>query len=538
MIAKLFNDKLNMLLIFSILSSDAFSSLSTYLPIIIINTNGQTIVNEPKITADMKIIHHGGGTLNSINDEPNVYNGKIGIEIRGASSSKHPQTPYGIETRDSNGNNLNVSLLGMPAENDWVLISNWNDKSFARNLLSYSIFSKMGHYAPRMQLCEVVVNNEYRGIYLFGEKIKVDKGRTNIANLKSNDLTGDELTGGYIFKTDYYDGAGTFWSSKFSPINRSGVYPQFIFHDPKGDELVSAQKTYISAYVHALETALYSTTFVNPATGYRAYLDVNSFVDYFILQEVARNIDGYKKSRYFHKNKDSKNKLIVSGPAWDYDWAWKNISDCILYKNTTGEGWAWDINFCKPSPVPPSWEAKMLHDPYFANSINARYFSLRKNILSTERLYQTIDSVAALVNEAQVRHYNVYSITSTIRRSPELDSISTTYTGEIDKLKNWIAVRLAWLDANMVGQSTSVTEVDALARIRIFPNPVQETLFVESDNEISVVTIFNAVGSPVLNIQPDNFENRVGVSFLTPGIYHVKVTLASGESFTQKLIKE
>jgi hypothetical protein len=520
------------------ITSSVFSALSTYLPIIIINTNGQTIVNEPKITADMKIIHHGGGVLNNLSDDPNVYNGKIGIEIRGASSSKYPQTPYGIETCDINGNNLNVPLLGMPAENDWVLISNWNDKSFARNLLSYAIFSKMGHYAPRMQLCEVVLNNEYRGIYLFGEKIKIDNGRTNIAKLTAIDISGDELTGGYIFKTDYNDGAGSYWTSAFSPINRPGAKPQFVYHDPEGEDLVEVQKSYIAGYVNALETALYSADFTNPTTGYRAYLDVNSFVDYFILEEVARNIDAYKKSRYFHKNKDSKNKLVVSGPVWDFDWAWKNISDCILYKNTTGEGWAWDINYCKPSPTPPSWEAKMLQDSYFANAINARYFSLRKSILSTEQIYQTIDSVVNLVNEAQVRHYAVFSITSTTKRSPELDTISTTYAGEINKLKNWIAVRLAWLDANMVGQSTSVPELETFARIRVFPNPVQETLYVESDNEISVLDIYNAAGFPVLNIHLNNFENKVDVSHLPKGIYFVKVTLANKEGFTQKLIKE
>nr|HRZ98967.1 CotH kinase family protein [Paludibacter sp.] len=322
------------------------SSLLTYLPIISISTNGQTINNEPKILADMKIIHHGGSILNDINDEPNVYNGKIGIEIRGASSSGYPQTPYGLETRDVIGNNLDTALLGMPSENDWVLLSNWNEKSFARNLLSFDIFTKMGHYTPRMRLCEVLINNDYKGIYLFGEKIKIGKGRVSIAKLTTKDLKNDSVTGGYIFKTDYDDGVGTFWTSNYSPINRPGAKPRFVYHDPKAEELAVEQKTYIAGYVNALESALYNSNFKDPVSGYRAYLDVNTFIDYFILEEVARNVDGYKKSRFFHKNKDSKNKLIDAGPVWDFDWAWKNLDDCILYKNTTGEGWAWNINYC------------------------------------------------------------------------------------------------------------------------------------------------------------------------------------------------
>ena len=513
------------------------SLLISNLPIISISTNGQIIYTEPKITADMKIIHHGGSVLNDMNDEPNVYNGKIGIEIRGASSASYPQTPYGLETRDLIGNNLDTALLGMPSENDWVLLSNWNEKSFARNLLSFDIFTKMGHYAPRMRLCEVILNNDYRGIYLFGEKIKIGKGRTSLAKLTEKDLSGDLVTGGYIFKTDYDDGVGTYWTSNYSPINKPGAKPKFVYHDPKAEELTVEQKTYIAGYVNALETALYSTNFKDPATGYRAYLDVNTFVDYFILEEVARNVDGYKKSRFFHKNKDSKNKLIDSGPVWDFDWAWKNLDDCYLYKNTTGEGWAWSINSCNVSPVPPSWEAKMLQDPYFANAINARYFSLRKNILSLDQINHFIDSIASMVNEAQERHYKKYKTLGVNNKAPEIDILSTTYAGEVQKLKNWIAVRLAWLDANMVGQNSALPEFETFARLRIFPNPVLETLYIESDNELREVTIINTAGFTIINVRSNKFEENINVSGLASGIYIVKVTLANGTIRTQKLVK-
>jgi len=138
-------------LIFGFLHQESYSqsvAFSSDLPLVVITTKaGETIKNEPKITADMKIISNGEGIRNYITDPGNIYSGKIGIEIRGRYSASLPQKPYGFETRDAAGNNLNVSLLGMPAENDWVLIANYNDKSFLRNVVAFEIFKKMGHYA-------------------------------------------------------------------------------------------------------------------------------------------------------------------------------------------------------------------------------------------------------------------------------------------------------------------------------------------------------------------------------------------------------
>ena len=141
------------------------------LPIVVINTNGETIVDEPSISADMKIIDNGPGMLNHVSDVANNYNGIITIEYRGAFSQSLPQKPYKIETKDASNVDLDVSVLGMPAEHDWLLIANYNDKSFVRNTLAYKLFTEMGHYSARSKYCEVVVNGVYQGIYLFMEKL-------------------------------------------------------------------------------------------------------------------------------------------------------------------------------------------------------------------------------------------------------------------------------------------------------------------------------------------------------------------------------
>jgi hypothetical protein len=511
---------------------------SSNLPIVVITTKpGEIIMDEPKITADMKVIYNGPSVVNYASGSGNEYTGKIGIEIRGSYSASLPQKPYGIETRDTLGENRNVKLLGMPSENDWVLLANYNDKSFLRNSLPFNIFQKMGHYAPRMRYCEVTVNDDYQGIYLLGEKIKQDKKRVAISSLDADDNAGDSITGGYIFKTDYYDASNS-WLSNFSPINKPGASVYFVYHDPQPEDLTVAQKAYIKSYVNTVETVLYGTNFKDPVQGYRAYLDVNSFVDYFIIGEISRNVDAYKKSRYFYKNRDSKDRKIYSGPVWDYDWAWKNITGNNYFSATDGSGWAYKINDFNPWPVPPSWEVRMMQDTTFANAINSRYFNLRNTILSTTQINHFIDSIATYLNEAQVRHYTKWPTLGINVGTPEVDAQPTTFSGDIQKFKNWIAIRLNWLDANMVGRkSTPVPILNNPVICRIFPNPVSDMLYIQSDNNIKNIDIISTSGITVIKRNNCN-ENAVStdVSQLTPGIYIIKTKLSTGKIIISKIM--
>ena len=391
----------------------------------------------------MKIIHNGNGQINNVTDPGNIYSGKVGIEIRGRYSASLPQKPYGFETRDDAGNNLNVPILGMPEENDWILTANYNDKTFLRNYLAFELFRKMGHYAPRTVYCEVVVNGQYQGIYLLGEKIKQDKNRVDIAKLNPDENSGDDLTGGYIFVNDYYSTSDS-WLSKYSPLNKSGADVYFVYYDPEPDDLTTIQKTYLKDFVDSFERILYTVLVLRTArTGYRAYLDVNSFVDYFIIGELSRNVDAYKKSRFYFKDKDSNGGLIHSGPPWDYDWAWKDITEnCIHFNQTDGSGWAYRVNDCNNWPVPPSWEIRLMQDDEFANQIHDRYFLLRKTLLSETNLNHVIDSVAVLLNEAQERHYQKWKILGINVGTPEYGEQPVTFSGEIEKFKSWINRRL------------------------------------------------------------------------------------------------
>jgi hypothetical protein len=511
---------------------------STSLPLITVHmVNNDTIVDEPKRTGIMNIIYHGADGWNHPADKGNAYSGYVGIEIRGAYSATLPQKPYGFETRDSAGNNLNVPLLSLPAENDWVLFANYNDKSFLRNSIPFQLFREMGHYAPRTLHCEVIVNNQYQGIYVLSEKIKVDKNRVDIAKLKSTDITGDDLTGGYIFKTDYFDASNS-WMSKYPSLSKSNGQVFFVFHDPKPEELTSQQKTYIQQYVDAFEKALYGDDFTDYRKGYLAYADLKSFVDYFIVSEVSRNVDGYKKSRYLYKNKESKGGLLHSGPVWDFDWAFKNINECI-FSATDGSGWVYKAEeTCNLWPLPPSWALRMMQDPYFVNQVKMFYTNYRQTILNEKHIFHYIDSVASILNKPQTRHFARWNILGTNVGAPEVDKQPASFEGEIQKLKDWIHTRLTWLDENMPGTLiyTAAEEVDRENRFRLFPNPATDQFYCETMKEMEKIELYNLSGSLVKKkIAKRLFSETMDVSDLSEGLYLVKTTLQNGEVISGKI---
>jgi len=515
------------------------SGISTSnLPLVVINTNGKTIIDASKISATMKIISNGTGQVNRPTDAGNIYNGNIGIEIRGAYSSTFPQKPYGIETRDASGANLNVSLLGMPAENDWILLANYNDKTFMRNTLAYELSRRMGHYASRTRMVEVIVNNEYLGIYILMEKLKQDKGRVNIAKLTNLDISGDNVSGGYIFKIDYFDTSNS-WQSNFRPIDHPEKIVNYVYFDPDPTDLVWQQKDYLKTAINSFESVLYSSNFKDKTNGYPAWIDVNSFLDYFIVNEVARNVDGFKKSVYFFKNKDSKGGKINAGPVWDFDWAWKNIWDCSTFAATDGSGWSYLINDClNTPPYSNGWMVRLLQDTDFANALNKRYFELRKSYLSSQYLNSYIDSVQNLASEAQVRHYSKWPILSENVVAPEVDFQPSTYAGQVTKFKNWIQTRLTWLDGHMLGQSiTGIDKFESAFSYRIFPNPAHDVAFLESSSEISSLDIFNSNGTCLLNKSGISaFSTKLDVSGLSKGIYVLRFRTKENQTISSKLI--
>ncbi len=513
---------------------------STYLPIVIIDTQGEVIPDEPKINGTMKIIHNPNGDLNYITDAANEYDGPIGIELRGAYSQSLPQKPYSIETRTATNQDSSVSILGMPEEEDWVLIANYNDKSFLRNTLAFKLFSEMGNYATRMHFCEVIVNGSYQGIYLFGEKIKRDNGRVDIAKLDSSENSGDDLTGGYIFKTDYWNWDDS-WQSDFHPLDHPELDVRFVQYYPKPGVITPSQEQYLEAYVDSFETALYGISFENPLIGYQNYIDVSSFIDYFLVNELSRNNDGFKKSRYYHKDKNSNNRKIKAGPVWDFDWAWKNIWSC-QFANTDGSGWAYLINDCGPDVNSPGWFVRLLQDPWFQNQLRCRYEDFRTSIMDIDSINNYIDSMTLYLDDAQQRHYAKWPILGSDTGAPEVDPPALTYQEEIDRLKNWINLRINWLDENIPGTCNLVDEIvenNSIENLKVFPNPSSDIVRVSFPfGKIEQIKLIDLNGK-VIEIQNGNANSAFfNVKDLNPGLYMIQIIDTKGKSYSDKLLVE
>ena len=514
-----------------------FAFTSSNLPIVIIQTNGQTIQDDPKIMADMGIVYNGPGVRNHVSDPKNEYNGRIGIEIRGNYSASLPQKPYAFELWDVNGNDIEAPLLGMPSESDWLLLANYNDKSFARNVLPFHLFDSMGHYSVRTRLVDVVLNGEYKGIYLLGEKIKRDSSRIDIAKLEPTEISGVNVTGGYIIKIDYWDNSNS-WLLQHSPIGYPGLDVHMVYYYPEADVIAPQQKTYIQAFIDGFEDALYGPEFDDPEVGYRQFISTSSFIDYFIVNELARNGDGFKKSRFFYKDKDHADgsfRKLKAGPVWDFDWALKDMwggsedGSQFMYGEVDQ-----DVNA-------PGWYIRLLQDPVFKDELRCRYDDLRRSILSEAYLHAKVDSVAAVVAESQAWHYQVWGHLGQATGTPEVQAPSETYAEEVLRLKSWLSRRLVWLDENMPGtlngcSMSGINDLSESAAIVAYPNPFINTLLIEwptgdltgctatlRDESGRVFREVTITGSMV----SENTVHISGLEYLAKGVYFLELTKGS-----------
>ena len=421
------------------------------LPLIVINTFGIPIPDNSKIYAHMGIIDNGPGIPNNLDDPFTNYDGAIGIETRGQSSQMFPKKSYTLETRDSAGGNLDVPLLGLPPENDWVLYAPYSDKSMLRNVVSFETGRMMGNYCTRSVFCELFINNDYKGVYTLMEKIKKDENRVDIATLKPEDITGDELTGGYIIKVDKIDWDFTYgadgWKSNPVPAYPNAMDITFQYYYPESGVIKDEQREYIKDFITTAENTLCMYFFANPYIGYQQYFDVLSFVDFMLLSEIPKEVDKYRYSTYFYKEKDSDGGKLFAGPAWDFDLGYGNVDywePGINYK-----GWLyqmvepvdWGIMF---------WWKRLMEDPYFRDMAKTRWEWLRQNQLSDAGIHAMIDSILLLTDAAKDRNFERWPILGQYVW-PNYDWSGNTYEDEVDYFENFLFNRLGWMDDNMPG---------------------------------------------------------------------------------------
>jgi hypothetical protein len=392
---------------------------------------------------------------------PINFQGRGGTHVRGESSSGFPQRQYAWELWNEEGSDNEASILGMPAESDWVLHAPYTDKSLMRNLLVFQrMFSLRGEgSAMRTKFCEVFFNQEagqgvssadYRGVYVLMEKIKRNKDRVEIEKLNSLTTDPNMIKGGYLFKKDKPGIGNTTWTTS-GGIGLQGVEPEV---------LNTPQLNYLSSYMNSFETALNGANFANPTLGYQAYIDRDSFIDNQWWVEIAKQIDGYRLSTYFTKTRAGK---VVCAPLWDYNLSLFN-ADYLqgdqptgwYYPQLAGSDYPWytrlhqDVNY-RVRHWDRYWELRRTHwaTTGTTGNILAEIDANASNLLngSTAAVGNSSPAQPPLLENAVMRHFRKWPILGTyVWPNPPGYATRTTYQSEIAAMKNFLSSRLAWID--------------------------------------------------------------------------------------------
>ncbi|WP_028870887.1 CotH kinase family protein [Psychroserpens burtonensis] len=484
---------------------DTETFTNSNLPIVIIDTeNGDEIPDDPRIFGSMKIIQRPDGARNFVCDIDNDafldYSGTISIETRGSSSQSLPKKPYGLSTLSDDGlENDNVELLGMPSENDWILNSFAFDDSMMRDYISYTMAREMGQYAVNLKYCEVIVNGDYKGLYVLSEKIKRDGDRVDIAKLSDDENTLPEVTGGYLMQTDRLpEGENYAWYS-----NGAG----YLHEKPDADDVTAEQTAYIESVFLNLDQTAQNADIIS---GYPSVIDVPSFVDYMLVAEIASNVDAYALSTYYHKDRGGK---LRAGPVWDYNLTYGNdlfdTFDTYYDRSFTD---VWQFNF---SNVGSNFWGDLFANPTFKCYLSQRFDELTQigEPLSYDYISDLIDSTTALISEAL------------IREDERWDTIDD-FPAEITNMKNWIQERITWMTNNLGDFSNcNSVQTPSLVITKIDYNPQETATFPESD-DLEFIEIQNT-GSTVVDLT-GIYLVKLGVSYQFPQ----NATIEAGESIS------
>ena len=479
-------------LLFLFLADISLSQVFTdsNLPIVIINTDGGAeIPDDPRILAYMKIIYRGEGSRNYLADlntpEYLNYDGRINIELRGSSSQAFDKKQYGLSTKKADGiTNNNVSILGMPADNDWILLNNIFDPSMIRNWLSYNLSRIIGQYASRTIFCEVMINGDYKGLYLLLEKIKPGTNRVNILEIGPNDNSYPEITGGYITKSDKTTGDDpvAWFMSSYNWTNDV----QFIHDKPEPEDVTAAQNQYIqSEFLELAKTASLKDQSVE--TGYPSVIDVPSFIDYMILTELSSNADGYHLSTFYHKDRNGK---LRAGPLWDFDLTYGN--DLFLWGYDRSKTDVWQ--FANGENDGPRYWKDLFNNSKFKCYLSRRWNQLTGpgQPLSYQVIESEIDQIVAIIGEA------------VIRENTRWVSVGN-HAVQIAGIKTFLQQRINWITNNIGSHSACENpEIPPLVITRIDYAPDTSVLFPVS-NDLEFIEITNT-GEEAANLTGIHFS--------------------------------
>ena len=385
-----------------------------HIPIIYLTTKNSAPINDKKNYVDGTIRIWDPEKLYSDVEE---FTADMGIRGRGNSTWSFPKKPWKVKL-DSK-----ASLLGMPADKEWALLANYADRTLIRNIVAMKLSEICGFsWTPRMRSVEVYLNGYYQGVYTLCEHKKVSSDRVDIDVVGENDNEGDALTGGYYLEIEeQQDETTCWWTAMGVPM---------MFSDP--EEPTAQQLAYVKGLFDSFENALKSKDF-SESTGYPKYIDVDSFIDYYIVQELTKNVDGnLRKSSFITKERGKKMEMYH---LWDFD---LTLGNCGYFWDGVGNG---PENFWIKID---KWFPYLFADPAFVDKVQKRWNELMPEF---EKIPEFIDDQALTLAKAQERNFQVWSIWDSVDwvKFPSLGS----YEKEVDYLKEFYTKRLQWLDREL-----------------------------------------------------------------------------------------
>lgn len=378
------------------------SDFVTHLPLVIIDTEGEKIPDaykydakeerfvlkdeniDPYINGKISLIDNSDN-VNSITDEASITS-NMKIKYRGNSSVLYEKRQFKIKLFDDEGNNNKVSFMGMEEDHEWILNISMIDSSLVRNYMVYNISSNILEYAPEAKYCEVVFKDGeryvYQGLYLMIESIKKGKGRVDI-----NDYDPKNNYTSYLLRRDRYDEEEIMIEDTYAIKNNLGYGYLGILY-PGRKDLDENAYNYIYNDINTIEQVLYSDD-RDKFMKYSDYIDVDSFVDYFLINEFFANYDAGNNSTYLYKDDFEKLKI---GPVWDYDNALDNIGEYLLDTKS--------INF-----QGQTWFSELVKSEDFCKKLRKRYAELSNGVLSSEYINNFIDETVEFLGNAKERDW-------------------------------------------------------------------------------------------------------------------------------------
>lgn len=424
------------------------------IPVVILDSYGSgklPTAEASRVNVDVAYLGYdvaGGNT--SISARPTVAS-MAAFHVRGQSSAMFDKVPYRLELRDESGVDRDCAMFGMPSESDWALVGPHADKTLVHNAFVYDLGLELGMKAPRLRMVEVYVNvenrplaaSDYQGVYQLVEIIKNQKDRLDLKQLDETQTSMPEIAGGYIFKLE--------WKAAEPPLlpcpsGASNCWKDMEMVDP--NPINQPQQDYLTQHLVSFNDALHGSNAADATTGYASFIDVRSFVDHVIVNEVTRNMDAYARSQYFHKDRDTK---IFAGPLWDFDLiAGVGMTAAgrtgTSFANTAADGWQYEANKSRLAGASSDWFPVLIAEPAFRAQLVARWKELRGGPLSDLAIASRVDKVTAGLAAAAERNFTRWDILAQPTVSPFATPTEPTWRGQVEYMKSWLLARAAWID--------------------------------------------------------------------------------------------